>query len=309
MYNAGSISYTVTVSANTMVSTRTCVITLTGVAPNTNTTATVTITQAGVTPSITATAPATVVAAGATATITGSSNIIFTGSSDQTYCTAPSGNNNAGSISYTVTVSANTTVSQRTCVITLTGVAPHTSTTATVTITQAGAFTLTSSASDGGFNPGSAIANEFKESLSGQCNGSNNFPKLTWSNVPNGTLSFVLIVEDSTNPWVHLNLYNIASNLTSIGKITASSASPRVASFSGIGSVGTNSWTGSGAPLNTSGWSGPCPPSGTHTYHFKLYALNVSSISAINNTMRSSFESSNSSRIIASSEITATSSP
>ena len=175
--------------------------------------------------------------------------------------------------------------------------------------TPAGPFTLTSSASDGGFNNGGAIPVEFKDTFGGQCSGSNNFPKLTWSNVPANTKSFVLIVADSTNPWVHLNLYNISSTRTSINKIEATGAGKTV-SFTGIGSTGTNSWSGSGAPHpTTSGWAGPCPPAGpAHTYHFKLYALSVSSIAALNSTTRATFETNQVANILASSEITGTSS-
>ena len=165
-------------------------------------------------------------------------------------------------------------------------------------------FTLTSSQSDGGFNPGGVIPTEFKYRISGQCaTGSNSFPKLVWSNVPAGTKSFVLIVEDPVGSnWVHLNLYNIPKTVVEIPKITDSSPTNHLTSFSAYGSTGQTSWS-------TNGWGGPCPPNGTgkHTYFFKLYAMRIASISAINKLTRSAFESANSSNIISSVSISGTS--
>ena len=62
--------------------------------------------------------------------------------------------------------------------------------------TSSPSFELTSSASDGGFDPGGVIPDEFKyndltPSMAIQCDGSNNFPKLVWGdNPPAGTESF-----------------------------------------------------------------------------------------------------------------------
>ena len=170
-------------------------------------------------------------------------------------------------------------------------------------------FTLSSLASDDGFDPGSSIPAEFKATNGTQCTGDNNFPKLSWSNPPSGTNSFVLIVDDPDGgDWVHLNLYNIPSTTSSIPRIEdASSSVPKygldISTISG-GFVGANGWGSS-----VLGWSGPCPPSGTtHTYYFKLYAMSVSSISAIGNIKRSDFETANSASILDSTEISATSS-
>jgi Raf kinase inhibitor-like YbhB/YbcL family protein len=79
------------------------------------------------------------------------------------------------------------------------------------------------------------------------------------SNAPAGTQSFALIVDDPDAPmgtWVHWVLYNIPSSTTSL---------PESTNADGI-SVGKNS-------SNHMSYDGPCPPSGTHRYFFKLYAL------------------------------------
>lgn len=157
-------------------------------------------------------------------------------------------------------------------------------------------FTISSSEADGGFNPGGTIPDEFKYNQSGQCSGQNNFPKLVWTGVPASTASFVLIVEDPDGgDWVHLNLYNIAGSATGIDKLTASSYSITFP----LGTAGQNSF-------GQSNWGGPCPPSGTgtHGYKFKVYALNVATISALADVTRSQFETDHSSKIIASAEIT-----
>ncbi len=163
-----------------------------------------------------------------------------------------------------------------------------------------GSFTITSTV----FTNLGTIPLEYKDSRSTQCTGSNNFPPLSWSNVPSGTRSFVLIVDDPDGgDWVHLNLYNISSSATQIPRVVASSG---VVDLSPYGTAGDNSWvTGGGQP----GWNGPCPPSGAHNYHFKIYALSVASISALNNTKRADFESANSASILGSAEIVGLSSP
>jgi Raf kinase inhibitor-like YbhB/YbcL family protein len=91
------------------------------------------------------------------------------------------------------------------------------------------------------------------------CTGKNISPALMWSNAPAGTQSFALIVDDPDAPmgtWVHWVLYNIPSSTTSL---------PEATDANGI-SVGKNS-------SNHMSYDGPCPPSGTHRYFFKLYAL------------------------------------
>ena len=55
--------------------------------------------------------------------------------------------------------------------------------------TSSSGFSLTSSASDGGFDPGGVIPNEFKYEdldlmMRPQCTGNNNFPKLAWGDSP-----------------------------------------------------------------------------------------------------------------------------
>jgi Raf kinase inhibitor-like YbhB/YbcL family protein len=100
------------------------------------------------------------------------------------------------------------------------------------------------------------------------CTGRNISPPLTWSDPPAGTQSFALIVDDPDAPmgiWVHWVLYNIKPDRRSLQEdlpVTGKNIDPE-AVFVGKNSSGTI------------GYDGPCPPSGTHRYYFRLYALDT----------------------------------
>lgn len=93
--------------------------------------------------------------------------------------------------------------------------------------------------------------------------GKNVSPPLRWSNVPSGTRSLALISDDPDAPkgtWDHWILYNIPPRLHHIEK--GGSNLPADVR------LGKNSW-------GQLGYGGPQPPSGTHHYHFTLYALDT----------------------------------
>ena len=92
------------------------------------------------------------------------------------------------------------------------------------------------------------------------CDGKNINPPLHFSEIPAGTRSFVLIVDDPDAPagtWIHWIVYNLPPDVTTIQE----GAMPD-------GLQGKNSF-------GKSSYGGPCPPSGIHRYYFKLYALDV----------------------------------
>ena len=96
------------------------------------------------------------------------------------------------------------------------------------------------------------------------CDGEDISPPLQWSDVPEGTTSFALIMDDPDavgGTWVHWVLFNIPANANSLDE-----AVPPDAELTDGSRHGKNSW---GSP----GYGGPCPPSGTHRYVFNLYAL------------------------------------
>jgi Raf kinase inhibitor-like YbhB/YbcL family protein len=91
------------------------------------------------------------------------------------------------------------------------------------------------------------------------CDGDDINPPLAFENVPQGTQSLVLIIDDPDAPmgtWVHWVVWNIDPG---IGEIKEDSV-PAGAS------QGMNDF-------RKLEYGGPCPPSGTHRYFFKLYAL------------------------------------
>lgn len=94
------------------------------------------------------------------------------------------------------------------------------------------------------------------------CDGSDVSPPLAIEDVPEGTESLVLIVDDpdavsvAGKVWVHWTAWNISPETSEISE----------------DSVPDEAIEGM-TDFNHPGWGGPCPPSGTHQYHFKLYAL------------------------------------
>ena len=101
--------------------------------------------------------------------------------------------------------------------------------------------------------------------------GGNLSPPLSWSNAPANTNSFVLIMDDPDAPdytWDHWIIYNIPAGTTSLAENAGASGDGGLPSGA---EHGTNSW-------EYKYYQGPSPPSGTHRYYFKLYALSVSQL-------------------------------
>ncbi|MEA5503011.1 YbhB/YbcL family Raf kinase inhibitor-like protein [Halotia wernerae UHCC 0503] len=97
------------------------------------------------------------------------------------------------------------------------------------------------------------------------CNGKDISPPLIWDEVPTGTQSIVLIVDDPDAPggtFVHWVVYDIPATVRQLPEQIAA-----VETLSNGGVQGTNDF-------GKLGYGGPCPPSGIHRYFFKLYALN-----------------------------------
>ena len=98
------------------------------------------------------------------------------------------------------------------------------------------------------------------------CDGANVSPPLDWSGLPGNTKSLVLIVDDPDAPartWVHWVVYGIPPSQLQLPE----GVKPGPVLSSG-GRQGVNDF-------EKTGYGGPCPPSGTHRYYFKLYALDA----------------------------------
>jgi Raf kinase inhibitor-like YbhB/YbcL family protein len=112
------------------------------------------------------------------------------------------------------------------------------------------AFTLASAA----FADGEAIPAVYS------CDGEEVSPPLEWSGAPDGTAAYALIVHDpDAGGFIHWVVGNISSTLANFPEGYSTELTEEAAQ-------GEN---GAG----TIGWLGMCPPSGTHTYVFTLYAL------------------------------------
>lgn len=118
------------------------------------------------------------------------------------------------------------------------------------------ALTITSSA----FKEGETIPSRHT------CDGKDLSPPLSWSGVPANTKSLALISDDPDAPmgtWVHWVLYNVPADTTYLPE--------GVPTLPELPSGALQGATDFGRP----GYGGPCPPSGTHRYFFKLYALDL----------------------------------
>ena len=106
--------------------------------------------------------------------------------------------------------------------------------------------------SSSAFGPGEAIPARHS------CDGKDLSPPLTIEDIPGATAALALIVDDpdAGGTWDHWVAYDIP---------VAGTVPEGVRS---LGTAGTNSW-------RRTGYGGPCPPSGTHRYYFRIYALDA----------------------------------
>lgn len=123
-------------------------------------------------------------------------------------------------------------------------------------------MSLTLTATD--FHPGASIPAVHT------CDGADTSPALSWTGVPAGTKSLVLIIDDPDAPdpaapkmtWVHWVLYNLPPQATGLPAAVEASRLP----------AGALSGTNDFKKIT---YGGPCPPAGRHRYFHKLYALDV----------------------------------
>ncbi len=98
------------------------------------------------------------------------------------------------------------------------------------------------------------------------CDGQDVSPPLSWSGAPAGTKSFALIADDPDAPagtWVHWVVWNLPAGAASLPENVA-----RKDTLPGGARQGTTDF-------RRIGYGGPCPPSGTHRYYFRIYALDA----------------------------------
>ena len=96
------------------------------------------------------------------------------------------------------------------------------------------------------------------------CDGSKISPALQWKDFPAATKSFVLIHDDPDAPmgtWVHWILFNIPVAVIRLNENFSYAGRPEKKILAGIND------------FRKLEYGGPCPPSGTHRYFYKIYAL------------------------------------
>jgi Raf kinase inhibitor-like YbhB/YbcL family protein len=98
------------------------------------------------------------------------------------------------------------------------------------------------------------------------CDGADISAPLAWSGLPAGTKSLALVCDDPDAPrgtWVHWVVYDLPGTLEELPEGVAPTPDLEQGGRQGRNSFGHF------------GYGGPCPPSGTHRYFFRLYALDA----------------------------------
>jgi Raf kinase inhibitor-like YbhB/YbcL family protein len=97
------------------------------------------------------------------------------------------------------------------------------------------------------------------------CEGENISPAFSWEDAPKEAKEFALILHDPDAPglkgFTHWLLYGIPPTVTRVQENI-----PKEAKVANLGLQGLND-------AGKVGYTGPCPPSGTHRYFARLYAL------------------------------------
>ena len=122
------------------------------------------------------------------------------------------------------------------------------------------AFALTS----GSIQEGGVIPTQFT------CQGDNISPALSWANPPANTQAFAVVFTDVTIDFLHSAIWNIPSDRFELPEDVEKVFAPTNV----LGARQPNSYAG------TRGYAGPCPGN-PHTYAFRLHAVNVGTLSGL----------------------------
>jgi len=151
------------------------------------------------------------------------------------------------------------------------------------------ALTLTSTA----FQPGGKIPSKYT------CEGGDISPPLAFGNVPEGTKSLALIIEDPDAPdpkapkrvWAHWVVYNLPPDTDGLPEDASRSGMPKGA-VTGL------------SDRKQAAYHGACPPIGRHRYFHKLYALDTTLPAA--GLTRAELEAAMNGHVLAQAELMAT---
>jgi len=98
------------------------------------------------------------------------------------------------------------------------------------------------------------------------CDGVNVSPPLEWTGVPKTAKTVAIVADDPDAPagtWVHWVVYDLPAENIGVVENLPATESLKAGGFQGKNDFGKI------------GYGGPCPPSGTHRYFFKVYALDA----------------------------------
>jgi Raf kinase inhibitor-like YbhB/YbcL family protein len=103
------------------------------------------------------------------------------------------------------------------------------------------------------------------------CAGDNHSPPLAWTAGPTGTLSYAIVLVDTSIGRYHWAIWNIPPTVRALPEMLPAGASitTPVSAMQAI--------TGTGTPS----YQGPCPSGNLHTYVFTAYALNVATLPGV----------------------------
>lgn len=132
------------------------------------------------------------------------------------------------------------------------------------------------------------------------CEGEDVSPPLKWTDLPVGTESFVLIVDDPDAPdpaaprivWVHWVPYKLPAAARQLTEAVTRSALPPGTC------EGTNDW-------KRPGYGGPCSQIGRHRYFHKIHALNTV-LPALRDPTKAAIEKAMADHILGKAEIVGT---
>ena len=139
------------------------------------------------------------------------------------------------------------------------------------------------------FAPGAPVPVQFT------CDGADRSPSMEWSDVPGGTRSFALVVDDPDAPggtFTHWGAYNIPVTVHHLAE--------------GAGTGGAD-FAQARNDFDAPFYRGPCPPKGrgAHRYRFTLYALDVPQIDPGPHPLVLDLESAMKGHVLASAQVVA----